>query len=213
MDKFMDILWDDQAELLINKLKERQMDGVYCKTKEEALSMILEECSSYDPISWGGSITLDEIGLRQALRDGTFNLIDHGAPGLNRDEMLNLRREALHSDLFLTSTNAITIDGELVNADGYGNRLAALINGPNKVFVVSGMNKLVYSVEEGLSRIENIAGPANTRRLSKNTPCKQTSLCEDCRSADRICCNYVVTSFSTIKNRVKVFLIGESLGY
>lgn len=213
MDRNLKRLYYDQAVLIIDNLKKNQMEGVYFDTKEQALQTILEEAKEYEPISWGASMTLDEIGLREALRKGPYKLIDHGKPGLTRDEVLRLRREALHSDLHLMSTNAITIKGELVNIDGTGNRLAALIFGPRKVFVISGMNKVTYSIDEAINRVKNFASPANTRRLEKNTPCRLSGVCSDCKSSERICSNLVITNFSGVKDRVKVFLIGESLGF
>ncbi|MBN1114828.1 MAG: lactate utilization protein [Oligoflexia bacterium] len=213
MDEHARLLWEEQAQKVIKNLRQRHMDGVYCRDRREALDLIIRECKPYSPISWGGSITLDEIGIREALRSGGYDLIDQGAPGLSREQQLELRRKSLHSDLYITSTNAITIDGELVNIDGFGNRVAAMIYGPNRVFVVAGMNKLVYSVDEAVSRIKNFSAPANAVRLDRKTPCRETTVCEDCRSDVRMCCHLVVTSYQSTKDRVKVFLVGESLGY
>jgi hypothetical protein len=213
MDRNIKRLYYDQAVLILENLKKNQMDGVYFDTKEQALSAIAEEAQAYSPISWGGSITLDEIGLREVLRNGSYNLIDNSAHGLSREEVTKLKHDALHSDLFIMSTNAITINGELVNIDGSGNRLSALIFGPKKVFVVAGMNKVTYSIDEAIARVKHFASPANTRRLERNTPCRLSGVCTDCRSTDRICSNLVITNFSGVKDRIKVFLVGESLGY
>jgi hypothetical protein len=213
MDRNIKRLYYDQAVLVIDNLKKNQMDGVYFDTKEQALQSILQEARSYNSIACGGSVTLDEIGLRDSLRDGSYKFIDHLKQGIHREESMNLRRESLHSDLYIMSTNAITINGELVNIDGSGNRLAALIFGPRKVFVVTGMNKVAYSIDKAIARVKNFASPANTRRLEKNTPCRLSGICSDCKSPDRICSHQVITNFSGVKDRIKVFLIGESLGY
>ena len=161
---------------------------------------------------FGGSMTLADIGMLDTLREGHFNLLDRSTAN-NQDEVLAIYQKSFAADTYFMSTNAITIDGQLVNIDGNGNRVAALIYGPKQVIIMAGMNKVATNVEEAINRVQNFASPANTQRLHKNTPCNKTGYCHDCQSEDCICSNTVITRRSGTKDRIKVILIGEVLGY
>jgi hypothetical protein len=164
-------------------------------------------------ISWGGSMTLRETGLYQTLSDGTdVQVVDTFEDKLSAEEKDQRRRQALHSDLFITGTNAVTESGQLVNLDMIGNRVAALTFGPRWVVVVVGRNKIVPDLEDAMFRIKNYAAPANSMRLDKKTPCVKTSYCEECKSPDRICNTWTITEKSFPVSRVKVVLINEDLG-
>ena len=163
-------------------------------------------------ISWGGSQTLVETGLLEAIQNEDYKIIDRNK-ATNEEEQRKIYGEICCSDFFLMSTNAITLDGELVNIDGRGNRLAFLCYGPQNVLILVGMNKVVSSIEEGFNRARNIAVPPNAIRLNRNTPCAITGKCEDCYSPDCICGQFVVTRRSAVPNRIKIILIGEELGY
>lgn len=201
------------ADTVIKNLEKRQMEGFYFPTVEEAQKKVFSYFTEGCSVSFGGSMTLDETGMLTALRhDPNIRLIDRAA-AKSPEETKKLYHEALNADFYLMSTNAITASGELVNIDGTGNRVAALIYGPETVIILAGMNKVAANVEEALSRVHNVATPMNCNRLNKNTPCAATGICGDCLSPDCICNQVVVTRRSGIAGRIKVILIGEELGY
>lgn len=204
--------YENVANTIIKNLSKRQIEGYYCKDKESAVKKALELIPKEASVSWGGSMTLTETGLMDAIKNGEYKLIDRDA-ATNLEEQRKVYGEICMSDVFLMSTNAITLDGELINIDGRGNRVAFLCYGPQNVVILAGMNKIVTDVESGLKRVRDIASPPNTVRLNKKTPCAITGKCEDCYSPDCICGQIVVTRRSGVPNRIKIILIGEELGY
>lgn len=165
-------------------------------------------------VSFGGSMTVLNSGLYQELKKrNDIQVIDTYDTSAPQDEFLERRRQALLSDLFITSTNAITKQGHLINLDGQGNRVAGLTFGPRHVALLVGRNKIASNMEQAIDRIKNYAAPANTIRLNKKTPCAKTSQCEDCSSQDRICNTWAITEKSNPPERVKIILINENLGY
>lgn len=197
---------------ILKKLEKRGMEAYYCASKENALKMILDLIPEHSSVTWGGSMTLAEAGITDALKNSKRTIIDRST-AKTPEETKAIYRSAFSADYYLMSSNAITYDGELVNTDGTGNRVAALIYGPDHVIVVAGMNKLVPDVNAAFARIHNVAAPMNTIRLDIKTPCQKTGLCADCKSPDTICCQTVVTRYSRIPGRIKVILVGEELGY
>jgi L-lactate utilization protein LutB len=164
-------------------------------------------------VSWGGSLTAVGTGLFQALQARSdIAMIDTLDKQVPFEELMERRRQSLLVDLFITGSNALTEDGQLVNLDMLGNRVAALTFGPKHVVVIVGRNKIVPSVDEAMFRVKNIAAPANAMRLDKKTPCVKTSYCEECKSPDRICNTWTITEKSYPKGRVKVLLINQDLG-
>jgi len=204
--------YENVANTIIKNLSKRQIEGYYCKDKESAVKKALELIPKEASVSWGGSMTLTETGLMDAIKNGEYKLIDRDA-ATNLEEQRKIYGEICMSDVFLMSTNAITLDGELINIDGRGNRVAFLCYGPQSVVILVGMNKVVTDVESGLKRVRDIASPPNTVRLNKKTPCAITGKCEDCYSPDCICGQIVVTRRSGVPSRIKIILIGEELGY
>ncbi len=192
------------AKAVIEKLKSRNMAGFYFETADEAVKAILEMMEKGSKVANGGSMSIVESGLMDAVKSGDYNYVDR---------MQVPYKEVVDADYYLMSTNAITIDGELVNIDGAGNRVACLIHGPKNVIILAGMNKICSTLEDAHNRVRNIATPANTIRLNKNTPCAQIGHCSNCLSADCICNQIVITRRSMIPERIKVFLVGEELGY
>lgn len=205
--------WKNQAETMIKNLEKRNMEGYFAQTKEEAVSLIMERfLTPGKSVCFGGSMTLTESGLMDALKKSECIIYDRTTaktPG----EMREMKANMINSDYFLMSTNAITLDGELVNIDGFANRVSFLCYGPDQVIVLAGMNKVVSSVEDGIRRVRDVASPPNTVRLNKNTPCAKTGRCGDCYSDDCICSQIVITRRSGVKNRIKVVLVAEELGY
>lgn len=200
------------AKTIIQNLNKRQMQGYYCPDSKSAVEKALELIGTGSSVGWGGSATLKEIGLLDALRDGDYRAIDRTL-AKTPEEQKATAMEIFGADCFLMSTNAITLDGELVNIDGRGNRVSYLCYGPEKVIILAGMNKVVSDVESGVKRVRDVASPPNTVRLNKNTPCAVTGRCGDCLSPDCICSQVVVTRRSGIKDRIQVILIGEELGF
>jgi len=164
-------------------------------------------------ISWGGSLTHVETGLYEELKNYPgLEVLDTYDKGISPEEMLERRRRSLLVDLFVTGTNAVTETGKLVNLDMLGNRVAAITFGPRNVIVITGRNKVVPDIEDAMQRVKNYAAPANAMRLDKKTPCVKTSICEECRSPDRICNSWTITEKSFPKGRIKIVLINQDLG-
>ncbi len=204
--------YENQAKTIISKLQARRMEGYYCPDQESANNKILELIGEEKKVvTYGGSMTLDEIGIKEDIERAGHELIRR-ENCVTEEEKAECYAKQIMADSYLMSTNAITLDGELVNIDGAGNRVACLIYGPKEVIVVAGMNKVVTNVEEGIHRVRNIAAPPNTVRLSCDTPCAITGRCGDCLT-NTICCQTVITRASRIPERIKVVLVGEELGY
>ena len=205
--------YETTAKTIIKNLTARQIKGFYCATKEEACEKALSFTLSGTSASFGGSMTLEETGILDGLRNRKDITLFDRATGKNPEEVKKIMHSALSSDTYYMSTNAITLNGELINIDGNGNRVAALIYGPEQVVIVAGMNKVVPDTEDGIRRVRNSATPPNCIRLHKNTPCAATGVCADCLSPDCICNQIVVTRRSGNPDRIKVILVGEELGY
>lgn len=201
-----------QATSLITQLKKRHMNGYYCATKQEALHLALSLIPEGASISWGGSETIKQIGLLDALNtSGAYTLYDRSA--VPSDAIDATIRQSYFADFYLMGTNAITLDGQLINIDGTGNRVSALAYGPKKVIIVTGMNKVVPSIDAGIARVQNIASPQNALRLNRQTPCGITGICGNCLSPDCMCMHTVITRNSRADDRIHIILVGENLGY
>lgn len=211
-DKNKKIFYKNQAESIIAKLKLRKMEGFYADTMEEAADKVLELIGpSSKSVAYGGSMTIDNSDLKSKIKEAGHDLIIRENAKTD-EETRQLKARMINADTFLMSTNAITLDGELINIDGRGNRVSYMIYGPDQVIIIAGMNKVVKNVEEGLSRTRNIASPANTVRLNCDTPCAKTGRCADCLE-HTICCQMVITRSSIVPGRIKVILVGEEAGY
>ena len=201
-----------QAATIIEKMQMRHMDAYYCDSVDEAKEKLVSLLGKAPKtVGYGGSVTVHDSGFKDAVTSAGHNLIvreKYKTP----EEIKESKALLVNADAFLMSSNAITLDGELVNIDGRGSRLAFLIYGPEEVYVIAGMNKVVANVEEGISRVRNIASPPNCIRLRKNTPCSITGKCGDCYN-ESICSQIVVTRTSMVPGRIKVILVGEELGY
>ena len=200
------------ANTVLKGFEKRFMEGYYCDSSEEAKKLALSLVSEGSTVSFGGSVTLDETGILTELRAREDITLFDRATATTPEENKKIMHEALSCDYYFMSSNAITTDGELVNIDGNGNRVAALIYGPENVIIIAGMNKIVRNVEEGISRTRNIAAPPNCIRLNKNTPCAANGVCGNCLK-ETICDQIVITRASRVPNRIKVILVGEELGF
>ena len=200
------------AKTIIANLEKRNMLGYYCENAQEARALIHSLIPVNATVTWGGSETLVETGIMETLKESGFILLDRKA-AKTPEESRKLYGQIVTADYFLTSTNAITLDGELINVDGVGNRAACLITGPQHVLVVAGMNKVAVTEEDGIRRARNMAAPPNSIRVGAHTPCSKTGVCADCQSPDCICCQTVITRRSRVKDRITVILIGGSYGF
>jgi L-lactate utilization protein LutC len=205
--------YEMNANTVIKALEKRNMYACYAKNKEDALQKAMSLIEEGKSISWGGSESVKEIGLINELYKRDKNkLLDRSKAG-NPEEANQIMHEAFFADYYLMSSNAVTLDGELVNIDGNANRLAALLYGPKNIIMIVGMNKIVKNVDEGLSRIRNYTAPLNAIRLGCDTPCGKVGHCCDCTAQASMCCQIVTTRFSRVKDRIKIILVGEELGY
>ena len=197
------------AETVIKGLTSRNMTGYYAATKEEALKKALELIPEGSSISMGGSMSVHEIGLSDALKNGNYDFIDRDAYEDKRAAML----AAYDADFFLSSCNALTSDGVLVNIDGNANRVSAIAFGPRRVIFIVGMNKVCKDVDSAMKRARNIAAPVNAQRFGLDTPCSKTGSCMDCKSPDTICCQFLITRYSRHAGRIHVILVDDFLGF
>lgn len=212
----MDKIKEWHTEKLIEKLKKnflkRNMDMFYLEKRENLQEIVQKYIKEGDTVSFGGSVTLEETGILDFFRKGNYNFLDRDAYK-TREEKDEVYRKTFNADSYFLSANAVTLDGEIVNVDGYGNRISAMIFGPKQVFVVIGINKLVSDIKEAEERIKLYAGPMDAKKLSKHTPCTITGECSDCASPERICNKYLVYRREHNQGRMKIILINEELGY
>lgn len=201
-----------RGAILVNNLKSRHFDAYYCETKEEALRKALSLIPEGDRVGWGGSVTCQQIGLMDAVRAGNFRAIDRDACKTPEEREASMRSSLL-ADTFLTSANAISMDGQMVNIDGNGNRVAAIVYGPRQVIVVAGMNKVEDTLEAAINRARTVAAPMNQQRFGLPNPCTTTAKCADCKSESCICNHILVTRHCRPVGKIKFVLVGEDLGF
>lgn len=198
---------------VIENLEKNNMNGYYVKSKKDVIQLIEELISEGQVVGCGGSMTLFECGIIEHLRSGRYEFLDRYREGLSRDDIKKVFRQSFLADAYISSTNALTEDGALYNVDGNGNRVAAMLYGPDKVIVVCGYNKIVKNVDEAIERNKSMSAPANAIRLKKNTPCAKVGYCVECKSDERICCEYTLIRRQVLKGRIHVIIIGEEAGY
>lgn len=204
-----------QAQQLIQNFKNRGFEGIYCDSSAEAVQEICRMIPAGSLVGMGGSETILETGLVDALRQMDIRLLDRYKEGVSKEAVDDMRRQGLAADIFICSSNAVCADGKLVNIDGTGNRVAALIYGPKKVIVMAGMNKVAIDVQAAIVRVKNQAAPPNSLRVGVPTPCSLKGFCQDpyCQPPNRICCQLVITEASMTPGRITVVMVGEALGY
>lgn len=207
----MDLCYEKRGKQLVKNLRGRHFDAYYCATKEEALTKALELIPAGASVGWGGALSAQQIGLQDAVRAGDYRAIDRDALS-TQEEKEQAARDCLSADVFLTGANALSMDGQMVNIDGNGNRVAAIIYGPKTVLVIAGMNKLVDTLEDAVHRARTIAAPINQQRFQLNNPCTVTGTCADCKSESCICNQIVITRHCRPAGRIKFILVGEALG-
>lgn len=204
--------FQNTANSLIKKLEKRNMEGYFVESSKELVPLVLSMMNPNTSVSFGGSETLKETGMLNALQTGNFTIIDR-TKAVTDEERRETYAKSVMSDYFFMSSNAVTLNGELVNIDGNGNRVSCLIHGPKYVYIIVGMNKIVSDVESAISRVQNIATPPNGVRLNRQTPCAKVGHCENCLAPDCMCNQIVITRRSCHTGRIKVFFVAEELGY
>jgi len=209
------LAWFNQKRLetAAKALTKHGFDAVVVGTKEEARDKVLELIPAGASVGVGGSITIRELGLIQALEERGNTVYHHWRTFESREQEMEIRRKEVNADFFLSSSNAVTLEGELVNIDNAGNRVVGQIFGPSHSIVVAGVNKLVADVFEGIDRVKNVAAPPNARRLKRKTPCAETGQCNDCDSTDRICSVTAILERRPARMKMTVVLVGEPLGF
>ena len=197
------------AEQIIKGLESRNMTGYYAKSKEEALKMALDLIPEGSRVAKGGSMSVVEIGLEDAVKNGNYEYCDRAAMKDKREAELF----AYSADVYLGSVNAITEDGVLGNIDGNSNRVSAYAYGPEKLVLIVGLNKVASDADAAMKRARNEAATINAQRFGLSTPCSKTGRCMDCKSPDTICCQFLITRYSRHKDRIHVILVNENLGF
>ncbi|QQO09666.1 lactate utilization protein [Breznakiella homolactica] len=204
---------DKLGPRIADALKKRHFEAWYCADPADALKQVFDLIPQSDTVSWGGSVTAETLGIQKTLRERGYTVIDRDT-AQSKEERTELMRQALLCDTFITSSNAVTEDGQLVNVDGNGNRVAAMCFGPRSVIVVAGMNKVVKTLEDAVQRARTIAGPINMQRFpALSAPCSVNGACANCSSLDSICSYIVTTRLCKPAGRIKVILIGGEFGF
>lgn len=206
------LAFETTVNTIIKHLKARNIEGYFFENSAEAVSAILDMMPEGSSVTWGGSETFKETGMLAALENGNYNLIDR-SKAQTAEERQNQYSQMVLADYFFMSSNAVTLDGQLVNIDGNSNRVGLLVHGPKHVMILVGMNKLTADVESAIKRIRTYACPANAKRLQKNTPCGVLGKCGECLTSECMCNQIVITRRSGHPGRIKVFFIAEDLGY
>ena len=209
MSEFVTMRNEKLAQYVIKGLKSRNMSGYYAPTKGEALDLALSLIPEQSSVTMGGCMSAHEIGLVDALKNGPYDFIDRDQYSDKRAAML----AAYDADIYLTSANALTRDGIMVNIDGNANRVSAIAQGPRKVIVIAGMNKICDDLDSAMKRARNVAAPMNAQRFGLSTPCSVNGSCFDCKSPDTICCQFLITRYSRHADRIHVILVNDTLGF
>ena len=210
---------------IMENLEKNNMKPYFCNTGAEAKELVMSLIKEGNTVTNGGSVTMKEIGVMDAVKERKdITYLDRNAEGLTADEVKEIYKKAFFADVYLMSSNALTVNGELYNVDGNSNRVAALLYGPESVIVVCGINKIVENLDEAVKRVKTVAAPKNTVRLHTGSYCENAGecmslkndgafMCDGCKGAGRICCNYVVSAQQRHKDRIKVIIVNENLGY
>lgn len=213
MDKNINWVNNTKVQRTMENLEKHNMEAYYVHDEKELLKKISEITKEGETVAVGGSMTLFETGVIDYLKKGTFNFLDRYKEGISAEDLKEVYRKSFFVDSYFVSSNAITEDGELYNVDGNGNRVAAMIYGPDKVIVVASTDKIVKDLDAAIKRNQEYSAPANAKRLNRKTPCAKIGFCCDCSSEERICNEYTLIKRQPVKGRIKVIFIDKKLGY
>ncbi len=205
------LCYDKRGQLLVKNLQSRHFDAYYCPDKESALLQALSLIPQGASVGWGGAMSAQQIGLTDAVCKGSYRVFDRDQCVTPEQREQNMK-ECMFCDVFITGANGLSIDGQIVNIDGTGNRVAATIFGPKTVLVIAGMNKVQDSLEQAISRARSVAAPMNQQRFHRNVPCDSTGKCVDCKAEECICNQIVITRHCRPAGRIKFIIVGEDLG-
>ena len=212
MTQFQKDYFAKRGQVMVKNLRSRHFDAYYCENKEEALVKALELIPEGASVGWGGALSAQQIGLIDAIRQGNYTAIDRDVVS-DPVEKKKVMKQALLADVFIVGANALSLDGQMVSIDGNGNRVAAIVYGPESVIVIAGMNKVMDNLELAVQRARTVAAPMNMQRFHLQTPCDVTGSCANCRSEGCICNQILITRNSKPVGRIKVILVGEELGF
>ena len=212
MNEFQKKYYEKRGQALVKNLRRRHFDAHYCETREEALEKALSLIPEGECVGWGGAASAEQIGLLNALRNGPYQPIDRDT-AKSPEERTEMMRRCLLTDTFVTGANAISLEGELVNIDGVGNRVAAIVYGPKKVLVIAGVNKIADTLDDALTRARTVAAPINKQRFGTDTPCTVSGSCADCLSDGCICNQILITRNCRPAGRIQVIIVAEELGF
>lgn len=204
---------EKKIEKTINNLKKNNISGYYVKDNDELINLIKDIAKEGEVVSVGGSMSLFESKVIELLRSGRYEFLDRYKKDLTQEDIKEIYRKSFFADTYFASANAITENGEIFNVDGNGNRVAAILYGPDKVVLIVGVNKIVKNIEQAVARNRAISGPANAKRLNLSTPCVKTGQCMECNIEDRICCEYTVIKRQRNPKRMHVIFINDTLGF
>lgn len=207
-----EMYYEKRGQILVQNLQSRHFEAYYCATAAQALDKALELIPAGASVGWGGTHSAEEIGLIDAIRSGNYRAIDR-AKATTPEERDRIMMDCFGADFFLTGANGMSLDGEMVNIDGTGNRVGAIIYGPKNVLVIAGMNKVMDTLEDALTRARTVAAPINQQRFLRKTPCAVTGTCADCKSPECICNQIVITRNCRPAGRIKFIMVGEDLGF
>jgi L-lactate utilization protein LutB len=213
MDNNTKWVMEQKIKRTMENLEKNNIESYFVEDEIALIEKISNFVNEGDTVSVGGSMSLFETGVIEFLRSGKFNFLDRYKEGLNADEIRDIFRKTFFANVYFVSSNALTEKGELYNVDGSGNRVAAMIYGPDTVVVIVGINKIVKDVQEAIDRNRNCSAPANAKRLNRDTPCAKVGYCMECNSKSRICNDYVLIRRQGQKGRIKVIIVGKELGY
>lgn len=207
----MALYYEKRGKILVKNLQSRHFEAYYCANREQALKKALELIPEGASVGWGGALSAEQIGLQDAVRKGNYHALDRETCA-TAEERERMSRACLDADVFITGANGLSLDGQMVNIDGTGNRVAAIIYGPKNVLVIAGMNKVTDSLEDAIRRARTVAAPMNQQRFQLPNPCTATGTCADCKSLTCICNQIVITRNCRPAGRIQFILVGEDLG-
>ena len=205
------LYYEKRGQILVKNLQSRHFDAYYCEDRAAALQKALELIPQDAVVGWGGAMSAEQIGLMDAMNNGPYRAIDRSkcATMAEREQAM---KDCLFADYFLSGANALSLDGQMVNVDGTGNRVAAIIYGPKNVLVIAGMNKVVDTLDDAIRRARKVASPMNKQRFPNQTPCEVTGTCGDCKAEGCVCNQIVITRHCRPAGRIKFIIVGEELG-
>ncbi len=212
MEKATRDYFDKRGQVLVKNLQTRHFEAYYCATREEALRQVLALMPEGSTVGWGGAISAAQVGVQEAVHAGNYNVIDRDIVS-DPAQKLRCMRDCFNADYFITGANAISLDGQMVNIDGNGNRVGLIVYGPKNIIVVAGMNKVCASLEDAVKRARTVAAPMNQQRFGLPNPCTCTGVCADCLTETSICNQILITRNCKPAGRIKFVLVGEELGF